>query len=305
MDVRRVEVRIDRRDVRLTVADSGGEREHILSGEAFQRVAGVAKPLFDELSLRAGPVFGITIDPLKRRLWAAGAEGGCKLEGEDYDARAKKMGEVARAAMAEIRDHGTLPDGGVSSAGFWDALFKSGRDGWELGRPAPPLLRWFLAHPPRGQRALVVGAGRGNEALLLHELGAQVTALDFSDEAVTALNARAVAGHAKLTVLQQDLFTLAPSADFDIAVEHACFCAIDPGRRDEYVAAVAGALRPGGELIGLFWDHGRPGGPPFTTTRDELERRFGARFDWISDEVPRDSVAARQGQELLVQLRKR
>jgi methyl halide transferase len=304
MDVRRVEVRIDRRDVRLRIGDAAGEREHTLSGESFQRVAGVAKPLFDELSLRAGPVFGITIDPLKRRLWAAGAEGGCKLEGEDYDARAKKLGDVARAALAEIRENLTLPDGGPSVPAFWDALFQSGRDGWELGRPAPPLLRWFLAHSPRGQRVLVVGAGRGNDALLLHELGAQVTALDFSDEALTALQARAVAGHADVKLLKQDLFTLS-GGDWDVVVEHTCFCAIDPDRRDEYVTAVAAALRPGGELIGLFWDHGRPGGPPFTTTRDELERRFSARFDWISDEVPRDSVAARQGQELLIQLRKR
>jgi SAM-dependent methyltransferase len=304
MDVRRLEVRIDRRDVRLTIGDAAGEREHIIAGDGFQRVAGVAKPLFDELSLRSGPVFGITIDPLKRRLWAAGAEGGCKLEGDDYDARAKMLGQVARAALAEIRENSALPDGGPSTPGFWDALFQRGRDGWELGRPAPPLLRWFLAHPPRGQRLLVVGAGRGNEALLLHELGAHVTALDFSDEAVTALKARAAAGHANLTVVQQDLFTLT-GGDFDLVVEHTCFCAIDPGRRDEYVAAVAAALRPGGELIGLFWDHGRPGGPPFTTTREELERRFAARFDWISDEVPRDSVAARQGQEMLIQLKKR
>jgi SAM-dependent methyltransferase len=302
MDVRKLEVRIDRRDVRLRVGDAHGETEHRLEGDAFLRVAGIAKPLFDELELRIGPVVGITIDPIKRRLYAAGGEGGVRLEGDDYDARAKKMGEISRVAMNEIRDNGPLPDGGPSDAAFWDALFKGGRDGWELGRPAPPLLRHFVQHSPRGKKSLVVGAGRGNEARMLSQMGAEVTALDFAEEAIVALEAAAAID--KFTVRNQDLFTLS-DGDFDLVLEHVCFCAIDPGRRDEYVAAVAAALKPGGEFVGLFWEHGRPGGPPFTTTRSELEQKFGARFEWISAEVPADSVAARQGHELLVVLRKR
>jgi SAM-dependent methyltransferase len=302
MDVRRLEVRIDRRDVRLKLADAAGERDHTIEGEAFQRVAGVAKPLFDELSRRVGPVVGITIDPLRRRLWAAGGEGGLKMEGDEYDARSAKMGEIARAALNEIRGERTLPEGGPSVAGFWDQLYREGNDGWELGRGAPPLLRWLTQHPPRGKKVLVVGAGRGHEAAFAASLGAQVTALDFAEAAVTAL--RALATVEKLEVRQQDLFEL-KAPEWDLVVEHTCFCAIEPARRDEYVAAVATALHEGGELVGLFWAHERPGGPPYATTRAELQQRFGARFDWIFDEVAPDSVAARQGQELLVVLRKK
>jgi SAM-dependent methyltransferase len=302
MDVRKLEVRIDRRDVRLRVGDSKGESEHVLDGAAFQRVAVVAKPLFDELSRRAGAIIGITLDPVRRRLWAAGGEGGIKLEGDDYDSRSAKLGEIARAALNEIRGQRELPPGGVSEASFWVELYRRDMDGWELGRVAPPLQRWLAQNPPRGRRVLVVGAGRGNEARFLAQLGAQVTALDFADDAVIAL--RAVATEVALDVRQQDLFTL-KDPEFDLIVEHTCFCAIDPGRRDEYVAAVSAALRPGGELVGLFWEHGRPGGPPFSTSRAELQQRFSARFEWVLDEVPPDSVAARQGQELLVQMKKR
>jgi hypothetical protein len=304
MDVRRLEVRIDRRDARLTVADAGGVREHVLDGEAFVRVLAAAKPLFDELARRVGPVVGITIDGVKRRLWAAGGEGGLKLEGDEYEGRAQQIGAIARVAVTEVRGSVDPPAGGPSSPEFWDALFQRGRDGWELGRPAPPLERWFVQHPPQGRRVLVVGAGRGNEARLLAKLGAQVTAVDFSDEAVTALRALAAAEGLTLEVRKQDLFTL-DKGDWELWVEHACFCAIDPARRDEYVAAAAAALAPGGELVGLFWDHGRPGGPPFTTTREELERRFSPRFEWISDEVTTNSVVTRQGQERLVRMRMR
>jgi hypothetical protein len=299
MDVRRLEIRLDRRDVRIKLADSRGESEHILDGEAFQRVAGVAKPLFDELGKQAGALVGITLDPVKRRLWAAGGEGGLKLEGEDYDARSTALAQIARATLNEIRGQRELPPEGVSQPSFWNQLYAPGLDGWELGRVAPPLERFFTQDSPAGRRVLVVGAGRGNEARMLAQLGATVTALDFADEAVAAL--RTISS---IEVRQQDLFAL-KDPEWEIVVEHTCFCAIDPERRDEYVAAVAAALVPGGELVGLFWEHGRPGGPPYATTKAELQRRFGARFDWISDEVPPDSVAARQGQELLTRLRKR
>jgi SAM-dependent methyltransferase len=299
MDVRKLEVRIDRRDVRVRVGDTRGESEHVLDGEAFVRVAAAAKPLFDALGRQAGPIIGVTIDPMRRVLWAAGGQGGIKLSGEDYDARSAALGEIARAALAEIRGERELPPGGPSDAGFWNQLYAPGRDGWELGRAAPPLERFFAHHSPQGKRALVVGAGRGNEARMLAALGAKVTALDFADEAVAAL--RAIPG---IDARQQDLFALR-DAEWDLVVEHTCFCAIDPDRRDEYVAAVAAALVPGGELVALFWEHGRPGGPPFSTTKSELEQRFGARFEWISDEVAPDSVAARQGQERLVLLRRR
>src|SRR5205823_13264873 len=117
--------------------------------------------------------------------------------------RSRLLGEIARAALNEIRGERQLPPEGPSAPEFWNQLYAPGLDGWELGRAAPPLERWFTQHPPAGRRVLVVGAGRGNEARLLAQLGAQVTALDFADEAVAAL--RAIAG---IEVRQQDLFTL-------------------------------------------------------------------------------------------------
>ena len=76
-----------------------------------------------------------------------------------------------------------------------------------------------------------------------------------------------------------DLFELGRTpARYDLIAEHTCFCAIDPLRRDEYVDQVAAALVPGGALVGLFYAHGRPGGPPFTVDADELRARFGRRF---------------------------
>ena len=55
----------------------------------------------------------------------------------------------------------------------WDQRYREGSDGWELGRPAPPLELFLCQHPaaPRaGGLVLVPGCGRGHEAALLAEL---------------------------------------------------------------------------------------------------------------------------------------
>jgi len=190
-----------------------------------------------------------------------------------------------------------------SDAAFWEALYRDGDDGWELGVATPPLVRWFAAHSPRGKRALVVGCGRGHEARMLHHAGARVTAIDFAEPALAAARKSSAL---EIDWRLLDLFALPKAGEkWDLLVEHTCFCAIDPARRDEYVDVVAGALVPGGELVGLFYAHGRPGGPPFTTTDEELERRFTARFAIDHREVPPDSVARRAGDERLLRMRLR
>ncbi|HEX9105131.1 MAG TPA: methyltransferase domain-containing protein, partial [Polyangia bacterium] len=74
---------------------------------------------------------------------------------------------------------------------FWRDKYAQAKQGWELGRPAPPLERWFAAHPPTGKRALVVGCGRGHEARMLARAGAHVVAVDFAPEALAEAQALA------------------------------------------------------------------------------------------------------------------
>jgi SAM-dependent methyltransferase len=147
---------------------------------------------------------------------------------------------------------------------------------------------------------VVVGCGPGHEVAALAEKGFDALGLDFAAEAVAATQAllagRKLPGRAE----QADLFALPGAhAPFDLWVEHTCFCAIDPARRDEYVQAAANSLVPGGRLLGLFYAHGRPGGPPFATTPAEVRARFGARFDVESLELAKDSHPRRKGEEWL------
>ena len=175
-----------------------------------------------------------------------------------------------------------VPDTGS----WWDQRYLDGTDRWELGAPAPPLARFLKeqaqAPQPPG-RVLGPGCGRGHEAALLASLGFEVVGLDFSAEAVR--EARRLHGEqaGRLTWVQADLLDAEAldaaglgSASCDGVLEHTCYCAIDPALRQAYRSTVSRLLQPEGWLLGLFWCHRRPGGPPYGSDADQLVADFTA-----------------------------
>jgi SAM-dependent methyltransferase len=197
----------------------------------------------------------------------------------------------------------------LADSSRWDQRYREGGDGWELGRAAPPLER-FLRHHPAAPRAgglvLVPGCGRGHEAALVAELGFSVVGLDFSIEAIREARRLHGTDRPELVWLQADLFDrpalqAAGLAEGSLAgvVEHTCFCAIDPELRPAYRATVMALLQPGGWLLGLFFCHGRPGGPPFGSDPDELERSWRrSGLEPLIWEPARGSVAQRSDEWL-------
>ncbi|MEA2573110.1 MAG: hypothetical protein QOH93_408 [Chloroflexia bacterium] len=192
------------------------------------------------------------------------------------------------------------------NAEYWDRHYREGNTGWDLGAPAPPFVDFMSCPvPPAHGSMLVLGAGRGHDALFFAGHGFQVTALDFAESAVRETQEAARRAGLAVDTAQYDFFALPPRYDhaFDYVLEHTFFSAIDPGRREEYVQIVRRLLKPGGLFIALFFAHGRPGGPPFTTSEEEMRALFGPYFAIERLEVPARSVKPRQGLELLTLLR--
>jgi len=168
-----------------------------------------------------------------------------------------------------------------SDAAYWDAIYREGTPGWDKGRPSPPIVRMIGEKViPAGSWVCVIGAGKGQEAIALAKAGYRVTAVDFAEEAVKGVRENAKAAGVELDVQQRDLFTLPTDfrATFHAILEHTCFCAIETTRRAEYVDVVHACLRENGILFGLFYAHGRNGGPPFTTDEAEVRKLFEPRF---------------------------
>jgi len=194
-------------------------------------------------------------------------------------------------------------------AAFWAELYRNGDTGWDQGGPSLGLVDFLekdvgaVREPPlRPGTALVPGCGHGHDARALAAAGFDVIGLDVVKKAVEEAARMAKAeGLKKIRFVQADFLNLPKTlrGPYDLIFENTFFCAIDPDHRDRYVESAAKVLKPGGFLLGVFYNIKPETGPPFGATRDELIDRFGHRFTLILDRVPR-SIPRREGKELLM-----
>ena len=162
----------------------------------------------------------------------------------------------------------------------WQDHYESNDLGWDLGQVAPPFVKlWEEGKLPVG-KVLVPGCGRGHEVLFLVENGFEVTAIDFSKGAVTYLENALKERGLNCRVLHQDFFCLDGFHDgiYDLVLEQTFFCAIAPRQRKNYIENVSRILRPGGILVGLFYNTDKEGGPPYNTTCEDIEISFSKYF---------------------------
>lgn len=186
------------------------------------------------------------------------------------------------------------------TAGAWEVKYQTKGDRWDLGCPSPPFINLLAgSNAPQTGKIAVLGCGRGHDALLFAESDYKVTGFDFAFSAIAEAKATAQAREIPAQFLQKDIFALETefSNSFDYVLEHTCFCAIDPSLRSQYVEVVKSILRPGGKLIGLFYTHKRPGGPPFGVKPQEVLDYFSQDFEAEMFQLAKDSISRRQGDE--------
>lgn len=183
----------------------------------------------------------------------------------------------------------------------WDERYRTGDTPWEKGAPHPALIE-LLRREPIGGQVLVPGCGTGHDVRALAATADEVVGLDLAPSAIRAAKAHPIVGGERY--VPGDLFALPRKmlGSFDWVFEHTCFCAIDPVRRPDYVAAVAEALRAEGRVFAIFYlDPGLdPGesGPPFGTSVTELDDLFGTRFQVVREWRPSFTYPGREGREL-------
>jgi methyl halide transferase len=284
VDVRHAVIDTAAGSARVVVSDGEGTREVALLGVAAARVVAAAVAAL-------GAHSRLEIDWLARTV-------AIDREAAGPMSAWPSLTGLARAIVDEVRVRVRTSDE-PRDAEAWSKLYDVGGDGWELGRAAPPLVRWVAEHPRPGRRTLVPGCGRGHEVRAFAAAGDVVTGLDFSEAAL--VRAKEIPATGAIEWRLGDVFRLAEQPDrWDLVVEHTCFCAIPVERRDDYVDAIADVLVPGGHLVGLFWTHDRPGGPPCAVTPVSLEAHLERRFVIETLAIAADSVATRQGEETLV-----
>jgi methyl halide transferase len=183
----------------------------------------------------------------------------------------------------------------------WEQRYQTQSTPWEKGTAHPALLEFLQKVPMRG-RVFVPGCGYGHDVRAIAAGADEVVGLDIAPSAIAAAQSFPEVGGERY--VEGNLFELsrAWNGSFDWVFEHTCFCAIDPSRRPDYVAAIERLLVPGGRLFAIFYmnpdmDPGEAG-PPFGTTEEELDRAFGEGFIVEASWVPERTFPGRDGREL-------
>jgi SAM-dependent methyltransferase len=181
----------------------------------------------------------------------------------------------------------------------WQAQYESGETPWDEGAPHPALHDFIAESGPFQGRILVPGCGKGHDVRAISAAENQVIGLDIAPAAVAKARTFPKTGNEEYIVA--DLFNLPPDLQsaFDWIVEHTCFCAIDPSMRRAYAAAVAGALKPGGQILAIFYlDPAVDRQPPYGVTIAELDQLFTPFFAVTRQWIPSRTFPGRESREL-------
>ncbi len=155
----------------------------------------------------------------------------------------KRAGEIA----AEYRQRGEFLN-------WFEALYATADENpdavpWADMQPNAHLREWLERERPdgRGQRAVVIGCGLGDDAERLAQSGFDVTAFDISASAIEWCKKRFP--HSSVHYTAADLFAPPEGWLFDFVLESYTVQSMPLELREKAIAAVAGLVAPGGRLL--------------------------------------------------------
>lgn len=200
------------------------------------------------------------------------------------------------------------PSAEMSQSTSWSHRYEEKDIGWDMGHPSPSLVWAVEKLKLPKMRIAVLGCGLGHDAHFLATKGHRVIGFDFSQQAIDGAKQKYPESE-NLKWECEDVFKM-PShylKQFDLVIEHTCFCAVDPARRDELVSVWESLLSEEGQVLGVFFTMPKNFGPPFGATELEIADRLHKSFRtslWVRSRV---SHPRRLGKELVVvgRLRKR
>lgn len=189
----------------------------------------------------------------------------------------------------------------ILDAPYWEGRYASKNTGWDIGDISTPIKVFVDGLSDKSLRVLIPGAGNGHEAIYMREKGFdKVTVLDWSVSALNNIKS-ASPDFPDDYLIKGDFFE--HLGQYDLILEQTFFCAIDPKLREKYATKAAQLLKPQGRLVGLLFDAPlNEDHPPFGGHKEEYLSYFKPHFAIKTFERAYNSIDARKGRELFIQL---
>ncbi len=186
---------------------------------------------------------------------------------------------------------------------FWEQRYQENKTGWDIGYASTPIVDYLKTLKNKELKILIPGCGNGHEAEWAHQNGfLNVHVLDYAASAIANFKTRYPYFN-PAHLHQQDFFE--HEHTYDIIVEQTFFCAIDPVLRKKYAQKMHELLNDNGLLVGVLFDTEFVGGPPFGGNKEEYTKYFSSLFEYLHFEKCRNSIKARAGNELFIELIKK
>jgi len=166
----------------------------------------------------------------------------------------------------------------------WDEFYK-GTPAWGIGHPQ----RAFEALLENGEikpgRALDIGCGRGENAIMLAMNGFDVTGIDLAEIAISDAKAKASERHVNVNFVVGDVLRmdqLFKESEFDVIIDSFLFHTFTDEERPIFAKQVYRVLKPGGKYFMLcFSDKDLAGSGPRRISKAEIEHTFTPLFKII------------------------
>jgi ubiquinone/menaquinone biosynthesis C-methylase UbiE len=170
----------------------------------------------------------------------------------------------------------------------WDEVYR-GTPPWDIGRPQPAFEALVNDGEIRPGRALDVGCGTGENAILLAKSGCTVTGIDLALDAISLAKAKAAERHVAAIFVAGNALELDRhfgEGAFDTVIDSGLFHVLTDEERPVYVRQVQRVLKPGGRYFMMCFSDKEPAGyGPRRVSRREIEASFAPpfRIDYIKD----------------------
>ena len=187
---------------------------------------------------------------------------------------------------------------------YWENRYETDDFPWDIGYVSTPLQGFFDQLTDKSIRILIPGAGSAYEAEYLYQAGFKnVFIIDLAPSAIARVKKRMPLFPAHQLIIG-DFFE--HQAQYDLIIEQTFFCAINPTLRTNYALKMAQSLYQGGRLVGLLFEATlNSDKPPFGGNKEEYISYFANHFDFVHFELCHNSIPARAGRELFIELIKK